>query len=231
MTTENKELGKVVGGPEDNTGGAAPESTDSNKNEQAQKKFSTSSGKEFDTPEELQAYTSTLEEELVRKAFATNQVQVQAPQPTAQPSWEEEVAESMFTDPVGTLKKVREKVSQEIKAEEDKKNAAKAFWNDFYKENPDLQNAERIVNLTSKELAQDPEFGRLPAAQVKKRLAAEVRMAIKDIAKGGETETVINGKPAPAFSGSNPIQKAPNAPAKPKSFVDQFKEFRAKKRA
>lgn len=224
-----KVTAQVVGGPEDNAGTAAKVTTDSNKTEQVQKKWTTASGKEFNTPEELHAYTSGLEEELVKKAFQQNNPPP-APAPVKIASWEEEAAETMFTDPVGTLKKVKDRMTQEIRAEDDKKSAAKAFWDKFNQDNPDLHNAQRIVNLVSKELAKDPEFGKLPAAQVSKRLADEVRMTIKDISRGGETETVVNGKAAPMLSGSNPTPKAPGSPVKPKTFIDQIKEMKAKKR-
>lgn len=231
MTTQTNDQAKVVGGPEDNSKKIETNEVNSNKKEETQKKWVTASGKEFNTPEELNAYTAGLEEELVRKAFQNTNTQAPAPQVQKPATWEEEVAESMFTDPVGTLRKVKEKVTEEIRNEDVKKDAARSFWDHFYKENPDLQNTQKIVALVSKELSQDPAFGRLPAAQVSKRLADEVRMAIKDIPKGGETETVINGKPAPMFSGSNPVQKTASAPAKPKTFVDQVREMKAKRKA
>lgn len=242
-TNSEKVTAKIIGGPEDNQAGikqqdpvedtaqgAEGENQDeNNQSQEPEKVYRTASGKEFKTPEELAAYSSALEDSWVKKHF-----QVQNPQAIQQeaapPDVEEELAESLFTDPKATIKKIRELGRQDALAELDKKDASKQFWENFYKTNPDLRKAEKIVTSISRELMANPENLKLPPAKGAELIAKEVRSALKGFMGPSEERETINGNPAPFLNGTGAAPKT-KAPAKPVSFIEQVKSFRAKKKA
>lgn len=231
---------KIVGGPLDNendenagTGNQAAQTTENN-TENASKKYKTASGREFESVEDMQSYLNTLEETAVRNQLqlqsAQSQTQVQAPVVDTKKE-EDELAELMYTDPVAYNKRMKESVRKEFESQRNLEEARKNFWNGFYEKNPDLRNCTRIVQSIHMELATDPAFASLPASAGAERIASEVRSALKGVIGSGGTEQVINGRPAPVMSGSNPTVKAPPAPEKTRTFLDQVKEMRAKRRA
>src|SRR5690606_33600140 len=93
--------------------------------------------------------------------------------------------DEMFSNPKEWAKKLKEEVRTEVRQELNQKDATQKFWSDFYEKNPDLRNAERIVQSITAERWND--LKNRPVEEAAKILAQESRTAVEKIR--GTTKT------------------------------------------
>jgi len=196
--------------------------------------------KEFATQEEAFEYAKELErQQLANDAFrqgieAAQRTAQSNPQPAtlATPTPEEFGAE-FYADPAAYLRKRDEQIAARVKAEISQglsqKERNEQTWREFYNDYPDLAKAKELVELT---LSQNWET--LKNAETKKALkivAEKVREKRKemlaDLLPGEELKT---GK-APTSPGNGKEVTLQKPDEKPLSFVNQFKNLRAKRAA
>lgn len=136
----------------------------------------------------------------------------------------------LLTDPKKYAQKVKEEAVQGVRQEQFQKQQADNFRKDFYNANPDLQGVEEQVESVLREKFQD--WYDTPITEASKMLADETRRRIDRIKKhsGMKVETLKSENAATLeASGDSPAPVSAPAP-KASSFVDELKEFRAKKR-
>lgn len=228
--------GEPTGGPDDvetPQGGANPPPV-------AQPKKLQAFGKSFDNAEELLEYTKETERQLVESRLAHEReraIRANNPQTTLQnPAGSAVKApegpgvdELLFTDPKKAIERLRGEIKEEVRREQGQKDAERKFWADFYEENPDLRNAERIVQSVVREKWEDVSI--LPVADARKVLAQETRGIIDKVSGGGGTRTELprtSASSLPASGGTPPA--VPVVQGEPENFMAQLKKHQAKHR-
>lgn len=179
-------------------------------------------GRKFESAEDLTQYTAQLQqekEELSKYAPAK-------PMTPADP--DKELADMFFEDPATAVKVIREQTKKELRQEFTEHDARKMAVSQFYKQNPDLEGLEDMVELTR--LRVQERINKLPLEQAMKELATAVRGRLSQIKKqpsGGvelpSGQVVTGGNTNGSGPQSVPVQTTP------KSFVDQLKDMRTRR--
>jgi hypothetical protein len=187
-------------------------------------------GKTIESSEELADYTAQLErqnleyrlekEKKPEPTVPVRQFQASAP---SQEQTETSPEDLLFSDPGKALKLVKEQAKQEIRAEENAKAQERKFWDDFYKDAPDLQRAEVVVKSVMNE--NWGEISTLPISQARKILAEKSRMIVKGIKGDNATVTELPSAPANTFGASGGKVPPRPAPQRTGTFIDQVRKL------
>lgn len=184
----------------------------------------------FKSTKEAVAYAEAQEREreLERAHTAGLREAIEAQSRSATPApvvEEEDIETELYTNPKGTLEKIRARAVAEavniVKAEKQKEE----MWNDFLSENPDIRrkDAERILseNMDTIGKLEDIEKG-------KKALAAKVRAEYAEIGEMLKPRTALStGKAAISPSGGTKSGVTPTKqPEKILSFSEQVRRLK-----
>ena len=150
------------------------------------------------------------------------------PQPPQQPDrddWET----LWFENPKQAVQKLEERIVNRVYQEYRAAEAQKAFWQDFYREHPDLERFDRVAKTTLNERFR--EWADLPIPVAKRELANAVRAELAMIAESYKS-TAQSAKKAYAESGTGTLSAPPPPPqTAPKTLSALLSERRMKRLA
>lgn len=211
----------IVGGPEDISTQAAPETPPASQESTTPAQAANFNpiyvgGRKFTSAEELAEYTSELHDKI--------KPVMPAPEIPSDP--DKELSNLMFEDPVTYTKVIQDRaearIQSKIRAEAEQKEA----WDSFYSANSDLKEFKDLVQLEAGKMTK--QLSKLPLEQAMKELAKATRgrlAAIKGSPSGGEA--LPGGKVlSTGTSGGKGVTVT--TPYQPKNFVEQMKALRAK---
>lgn len=201
-------------------------------------------GKEFSSVEEAMLYAETQAAEAKGFKEAVDKLSKPAeeiPQTPQEPDFFETVENEIFVNPKEGLKKVYAKAkedavaevraqlkkeAEELKAEETRKENYKAFWNDFYKANSDLQDFKEEVDYIMEKNWLDVKD--LPLEKANAEIANLTRSRIKKLREATMPRKELSSAPAVVAGGSaGPGASATNATAKTNlDFISQLNKHR-----
>jgi len=167
-------------------------------------------------------------------AFADSQIRSQpvvTAQPAAQPTTQTDVnpAGIIFEDPEAALRLHGEQIEKRIEEKYNKAEATKNTWNKFYTENKDLQGMEDFVELAKAKKWNN--IKDLPIQESLAILAKDARAMIAKVRSGSGPGERLNPNGATTANPSRaPAPTATTQVTAQKSFVDEIKEMRAKKK-
>lgn len=233
MTMPNTDPNAIQGSPE-NPPQITSENTEvsSQSAPEAKTALYESGGMKIEDPKELADYARKLEEQIVQRTLqdstrqGTQYVETVAQnEPTATKTWEDEVEEIFYTNPKEAIAKMRQGIMGEVKKVNNEVDREKKFWKEFYSENPDLKNIERVVSLVVKEKA--AEIRPLSIAKAKEFLASESRKLATLVrgTTGTTREDLPSGSAVVVSPGSKHTPAGGVKPAQPKNFVDQVRQL------
>lgn len=174
--------------------------------------------KKFNNIEELANYTSQLERERA------------APVEQQQPAQKaKKVSELIFEDPDAALQLHEQQIIQKIRAQDEAKNAEKAYWDNFYSKNKDLNEDKDLVEFALGKHWN--ELRSLHPDQAMEKLAEYTR---KTVVRFRKTESKKEELPSgQAKAGLGTSYTAPAIPEKkgaPVDFVSQLKKIHSKRK-
>lgn len=197
-------------------------------------------GVKLNTQEELVEYTKNIEAKMVEATLAANRNVNQnnnmnsfqpAPEiPKAQASDPNDIDNLIFTNPKKALEIYGNKIKNDIDQSHAAKTREQKFWDDFYVENPDLRNAERIVKSVTGERWH--EISKMPLAEAKRVLVKESREIVSKLKGDTGTKTELQRTTAqalPSSGGSVPARVV--AQDEPPNFIAEVKRMQAKRKA
>jgi hypothetical protein len=189
-------------------------------------------GKTFESAEQLLDHAKELQGRL-----EAQQQPVQAPQATVESVTQEiqeegkpvegdpsdaDIETLFLTNPKRAKALIASEVKQEILGEIQKKEDSKAFWDEFYQENPSLSQFRDVVELAHRQHFE--ELKPMKLAEGKLRLAQLSESFLNRVKDGLNTQRVESGKVEALESSGATVPKTTQAPAAPvaRSFVDQL---------
>lgn len=191
-------------------------------------------GREFESADDLVEYTKEMERQTVESRLAAERLGVNRSQTTLQtqatptpvitegPS----IDELLFTDPKKAVSMLRQQAKDDVMGEIGKKENEKKYWGNFYEENPDLRNADLVVQSITRE--KWTEISNLPLAEASKVIAREARKhveKIRGLSDGTRTELARTTASALPASGGNP-PKVAGVQEAPETFTEQLLKLR-----
>lgn len=191
----------------------------------------------FDTQEDAFSYARELEnEKLTAQAFREGvELAERRGNPNPAPATavpEEDFDQQFYADPKKYLQTAREQIRQEIKQEVfgelDRKRKHEETWETFYKENPDLSNARKLVGTILSENWE--QWKHLKTEVGMKKLAESARTEKRAMLEDMLPKTDLPNRRVTASpgSGSAPVTRKINED-RPLSFTEQIKQNRAKR--
>lgn len=184
-------------------------------------------GKKFDSPEEMSSYVAHLE--LVN-------ANLQAQKTTPIPSVKDRVLidgkpveEVLFDNPVRFAQWQKEQTLLEISKMKQQEDETHAYWDNFYRTNPDLKGKEKLVSgLVAQNMMA---WKDKPKEQVAKILSQMTRDTLKEMGFNQGTVTEVprsNAATLNSQQGTTPTSTQTQTPV-PQTFFDQVKAMRRKK--
>jgi hypothetical protein len=141
-----------------------------------------------------------------------------------------EKAEKIFQDPAGFVNELTQTITKSLDIREENKNKLNAFWDDFYSRYPELKTRKKVVELMMKENFQ--EVGHVPLHEAKKLLHSKTVSFINEMGgQSGRQEQLPVGPAVTLNSSNGQVTRLAPAPQVETSFMDEFNDLRAKRRA
>jgi hypothetical protein len=165
---------------------------------------------EFKTALESQQQTirTNLEEEMRQETMQKNSRTV--------PEEKEIQDVTDISDPNQMMAEIKKSLKEELKAEADKEKKENKFWEDFYKQNKDLQNRDRLVRTTAQEVYDELQTAHKEGGDKKvyEVLSKAVRdqITISPAAETAQPGVVLEGGPQKSIelgTESKPEEKVP----------------------
>ncbi len=178
-------------------------------------------GRQFRDAAELAAYTSLVEQNVLQKPTAQNQKILIDGKP---------LEDVMFNDPERYHEWSIEQAKASVRAENQKVNAEREntqrFWDDFYKQNPDLRDQEWVVKAKFTESF--PEISKLSVSEAMSKLANDSRGVVDTIKQkaGVRTKELPNGGATTLGTSGAAVPRGTQPPAPQVSFIDQVRAAR-----
>lgn len=183
-------------------------------------------GKTFSSASEMSQYVADLEKKVLTQPTVVQQTY----QPVAKAQVEmidgKPIDEVLFENPSKVLNHFRQQVKQEIDLVNSAEANRKNFWDGFYKENPDLNGKQDLVDaFVAKNWAS---WQTLKVDDFSKAVSSSTRTALKKMGLDKAIEVPNNNAAALSSSGSG----APPAQGERKetSFIDELNLKRMKKK-
>lgn len=237
-STENNEMTNQVVNSKIDTegeGDPAPRQTSGDQGD-GEKVYFEYQGKRFNSQQEVADYIASIEDKYAqqsvtreRQEFTPTQESLEKQLENADISQQEkdELAEKIFTNPREVLDRLEQRLEEKwARRTEQEKNRNK-FWEAFYQEAPDLRNADRVVQSIARERWE--EIKKLPVSKAREELAKDARALVEKIrGETGKEKTLKSGGATALSSTHGSAPKTPIQPQKPKSFIDQVREFQSR---
>lgn len=186
------------------------------------------------TAEDLAEYTRKLEESQIALAVTGT---APAPAQTTNISAEDDVSETdLILNPKQAITKIAKKVKQDLvneqRAETEKAKQKQLFWDNFYRENPDLANAKDVVEFTLFRIADQYDAAKTPASRAH-LLASEARVYLKKLRRDTDEAETSPARTAPSLNAARaktPKRTENQGDSRPATYVDQFKRIHGTRR-
>lgn len=195
--------------------------------------------KTLQTPEEAAEYIKNLEAKVIDKTVEAkapvtpnvlNSGYTQTPvQKVVDP--EDELSDELFSNPKEAIRKIQQQAQDKVLAAVEEREARARYWDEFYKNHPDLKSAERIVQSVLGERSR--EWAALPIGEATKKLVEESRKVVEGIRgpTGTRTQLPSGSTGTLPAAGTNGPAKAGGQEEPPETMIAQVRSLRPQKRA
>lgn len=139
-----------------------------------------------------------------------------------------EWAQKILDDPVQVFNEIGDRVSQAVQTHDKQKESLQKFWNDFYAENSALAAHKNVVDIIMRNDYKEIEH--LPLGEAKKAIAKKTHALIDQIKGQNGTKETLSSGGTDNLKGFNPGGKTQDPPQEEKTFAQEFKEFKMKKK-
>jgi hypothetical protein len=223
--TKNEEVTTYSGGPGDGAAQTPPA-------DETPKPLYKGLGGHITTTEELVKYAETLEEKLVSAQAKTPPPLVPAaPAAPDTDPLEKEIAENWYSNPTKAMHLIDQRFERKLEQTKLAEESKKQWFEEFYTENPDLKDHDRVVQLVIRD--QFSKLRNLSPAEAKKAVSKEVKTITTGFRRdSGSHTTDMDSRPAVSLGSSRGegAPRTPAAPKQPETFASQILKMRNKRK-
>lgn len=193
---------------------------------------------DFKTTEELVTYTKSLEQSVLDKGLdkfdadnaAAKGLDAKVAPESDGDAWAREYADKLLTNAPEAIKMMDERNTKKANVQEEAQKTTEKMWDEFYKENPVLQQHKKVVQFIMND--NWTALKDLSTNEAKKILAEKSTEFITDIANqtGGKITTLVAANTEGLGASGEPTPKPPEkSETKVSNFCDQVQAMQRKK--
>lgn len=184
-------------------------------------------GKTFGSASEMSQYVADLEKKVLTQPTTVQQPIYQTTKPSVELIDGKPIDEMLFENPSKVLNHFRQQVREEVNQLATTENNRKTFWEGFYKENPDLNGKQDLVDaFVAKNWSQ---WQNLKVEEFSKAVSGQTRSALKKMGLDKAVEVPNNNAAALSGSGNGAPAQA-QGERKDTTFIDELNAKRMKKK-